>query len=98
MDPLDSKGQFCDKGSQYRSGIFYATEAEQRLAEASKGKVAEQLKQAIATEITPASTFYPAEDYHQDYYLKNPVRYKIYRKGCGRDRRLAELWGNAAGH
>jgi peptide-methionine (S)-S-oxide reductase len=102
VDPLDSKGQFCDKGSQYRSGIFYGTEEQARLAEASKAKVAEEIGaksgQAIATEITPASVFYPAEDYHQDYYTKNPVRYKIYRKGCGRDRRLAQLWGDQAGH
>lgn len=98
IDPLDSKGQFCDKGSQYRSGIFYASAAEKQLAEASKTEVAEQLGQPIVTEITAASTFYPAEDYHQDYYLKNPVRYKIYRTGCGRDRRLSQLWGDEAGH
>ncbi len=98
VDPTDSKGQFCDKGSQYRSGIFYATEEQARFAKASKVKVAEEINQAIATEITPASVFYPAEDYHQDYYTKNPVRYKIYRKGCGRDRRLSQLWGDQAGH
>ena len=98
IDPLDSKGQFCDKGNQYRSAIFYGNETEKQLAEVSRAEVAEKLDEPIATEITPASTFYPAEDYHQDYYIKNPVRYKIYRTGCGRDRRLSQVWGEDAGH
>ena len=98
IDPLDSKGQFCDKGSQYRSGIFYGSEAEKELAEASKAEAAERLGKTIVTEVTAASDFYPAEDYHQDYYINNPVRYKIYRTGCGRDRRLTQLWGDDASH
>lgn len=98
IDPLDSKGQFCDKGSQYRSGIFYGSDAEKELAEASKAEAAERLGKTIVTEVTAASDFYPAEDYHQDYYIKNPVRYKIYRTGCGRDRRLTQLWGEDASH
>ncbi|MEO1445694.1 MAG: peptide-methionine (S)-S-oxide reductase MsrA [Cyanobacteria bacterium J06635_11] len=93
IDPLDGSGQFCDKGSQYRSAIFYDTPEQQSLAAVSKQAIAKRLKQPIATEITPASTFYPAEDYHQNYYLTRPVRYKVYRYGCGRDQRLSELWG-----
>ena len=100
VDPLDPKGQFCDKGSQYRSGIFYGNEAEKALAEASKAELEgmEKFKQGIATEITMASAFYPAEDYHQNYYETNAVRYNFYRKACGRDRRLEQLWGDKAGH
>lgn len=93
IDPFDDGGQFCDRGSQYRSGIFYQDEEQKRLAEESKAKYEEMLGQTIVTEITPASTFYPAEDYHQDYYDKNPVRYKFYRWNCGRDQRLEEIWG-----
>ncbi|MBD0334506.1 MAG: peptide-methionine (S)-S-oxide reductase MsrA [Cyanobacteria bacterium Co-bin13] len=93
VDPLDDTGQFCDKGSQYRSAIFAATAAEQQLAEQSKQSLAtKQFKSPVATEVRPAQTFYPAEEYHQDYYLKHPVRYKFYRNACGRDRRLSELW------
>jgi peptide-methionine (S)-S-oxide reductase len=94
IDPLDMTGQFCDKGSQYRSAIFYQSEDQKRLAERSKKTLedSKRFKQPIATEITRASTFYPAEDYHQDYYRKNPFRYKFYRFGCGRDQRLRELW------
>ncbi len=97
IDPLDPNGQFCDKGSQYRSAIFYHTEDQKKLAEASRQQIEENgsLPESIVTEITPASTFYPAEDYHQDYYQKNPIRYKLYRYSCGRDRRLAELWKKA---
>jgi peptide-methionine (S)-S-oxide reductase len=96
-DPLSADGQFCDKGSQYRAGIFFGNEEEKKLAEASKAVVAARFKQPIVTEIVPASTFYPAEDYHQDYYIKNPIRYKYYSTSCGRYRRLKELWGDEAG-
>ena len=97
IDPLDDRGQFCDKGSQYRSAIFYETPEQQALAEASKADVAQTLNQGeVATEILPAATFYDAEDYHQDYYQTNPIRYKVYRFGCGRDRRLSEVWGDDA--
>ena len=93
-DPLVKNAQFCDRGSQYRAGIFYLNEAQKKAAEESKKKVAGLFKQPIQTEITKASTFYPAEDYHQDYYKKNPIRYNFYRFNCGRDRRLEQLWGN----
>lgn len=95
VDPVDNIGQFCDKGSQYRSKIF-VTPDQQPLAQQSKQTLSQTAKfkgQTIATDIQPAQTFYPAEDYHQDYYLKHPVRYKFYRTGCGRDQRLQELWG-----
>jgi peptide-methionine (S)-S-oxide reductase len=93
IDPLTANAQFCDSGSQYRSGIFYHDEAQKKLAEASKKRIQTRFKQPVVTEITAATEFYPAEDYHQDYYKKNPIRYKIYRYGCGRDQRLEELWG-----
>lgn len=95
IDPLDAKGQFCDKGSQYRSGIFYLNDEQKNLALASKKTLTESniLRAAIQTEITEASTFYSAEDYHQDYYLKNPKRYKFYKWNCGRKQRLYQLWG-----
>jgi peptide-methionine (S)-S-oxide reductase len=96
IDPLAKDRQFCDVGTQYRSAIFYHDEAQKRLAEASKAEVQKRFKQPIATQIVPASQFYPAEDYHQDFYKKNPVRYKFYRAGCGRDRRLEELWGKSS--
>ncbi|HEU5047908.1 MAG TPA: peptide-methionine (S)-S-oxide reductase MsrA [Rickettsiales bacterium] len=92
VDPLDEYGQFCDKGSQYRAGIFYHDSEQQSLAEHSKEKVKAMFKQPVATIIGPASEFYPAEDYHQDFYIKNRTRYKQYRTGCGRDARLKELW------
>jgi peptide-methionine (S)-S-oxide reductase len=95
IDPLARNRQFCDAGSQYRSAIFYHHTEQRRLTEASKQKL-EQIKkfdQPIATEIVPASTFYNAEEYHQDFYKKNKLHYKAYRAGCGRDRRLKELWG-----
>ena len=97
IDPVDRLGQFCDRGSQYRSEIFVQTEEERQLAEASKAELQPRFDRPIATEITDASTFYPAEDYHQDYYQKNPVRYQIYRLSCGRDARLNALWGSEAG-
>ena len=98
IDPTTPNGQFCDHGTQYRSAVFFHDEAQRRLAEESKIAVAAQLKAPVVTEITPASVFYPAEDYHQDYYKKNPVRYKIYRYGCGRDQRLNAIWGASAAH
>jgi peptide-methionine (S)-S-oxide reductase len=93
IDPLTANAQFCDVGSQYRAGIFVHDETQRRLAEESKRGVAQRLGKPIVTEITTASTFYPAEEYHQDYYRKNPLRYKLYRTGCGRDRRLEAIWG-----
>ena len=93
IDPLDGKGQFCDKGSQYRSAIFYGNAQELALAQQSKAEVAKTLGLPIATTLEVATEFYPAEDYHQDYYLRNPLRYKYYRHGCGRDKRLEALWG-----
>ncbi len=99
VDPFQKNGQFCDHGPQYRSAIFYEDEAQKRAAEESKRKLEEQekFKGKIATQIVPASTFYPAEEYHQDFYKKNPVRYHEYREGCGRDARLKQIWGEAAG-
>ena len=95
IDPTVKNAQFCDHGTQYRSGIFYHDDAQRKIAEASKARLdkTKPFKEPIVTEITRATAFYAAEDYHQDYYLKNPVRYKLYRNGCGRDARLKELWG-----
>ena len=95
IDPVTANAQFCDKGSQYRSAIFYGNPEEQRLAEASKAALDQsgKLPGPVVTEIAPASTFYPAEEYHQDYHTKNPIRYTYYRNGCGRDDRLEQLWG-----
>lgn len=95
IDPLAADKQFCDWGTQYRSGIFSHNTTQQQLAEESKRKLEEQprFKGKIVTEIVPLKEFYPAEEYHQDYSKKNPIRYKTYRLGCGRDRRLKELWG-----
>ena len=99
IDPLSANGQFCDRGTQYRSTIFYHDESQRKSAEESKRKLEEQpqFKGRIVTQIVPASTFHPAEEYHQHFYKKNPVRYHQYRTGCGRDRRLKELWGESAG-
>lgn len=98
VDPTTPNRQFCDAGSQYRTAIFYHDETQKRLAEESKRKLEEsgRIKQSIVTEIAPASVFYVAEEYHQDYYQKNPLRYKYYRYACGRDKRLEELWGDSA--
>lgn len=93
IDPLAKDRQFCDSGRQYRSAIFYHGEEQRRLAEASKKAVEAKLKTRVFTEILPAAEFYPAEDYHQDYAAKNPVRYNFYRWNCGRDQRLEQLWG-----
>jgi peptide-methionine (S)-S-oxide reductase len=95
VDPLDGAGQFCDRGTQYRTAIFYHDEEQHRLAEKSKKDVEAKLGKHVLTQIVPASEFYPAEEYHQNYYLKNPVRYRFYRYNCGRDRRLKELWGTS---
>lgn len=97
IDPTVKDKQFCDTGSQYRTGIFYSNEEQKKLAEASKAALekSKPFKEPIVTEITAATEFYPAEDYHQDYYIKNPVRYKFYRSNCGRDARLKQLWGKA---
>ncbi|WP_129793153.1 peptide-methionine (S)-S-oxide reductase MsrA [Sphingosinicella sp. CPCC 101087] len=95
IDPLDGGGQFCDRGDQYRSAIFVANAAERRIAEAVKARVARQLGKAIETEILPRGIFYRAEAYHQDYYRRNPVRYRFYRWNCGRDARLQEVWSGA---
>ncbi len=97
IDPLDAGGQFCDRGQQYRPAIFYHGDEQKRLAEESRQALEQsgRFQQPVVVAIEPASTFYPAEDYHQDYYRKNPVRYKFYRYSCGRDQRLETLWGMA---
>ena len=99
IDPTVKDRQFCDVGSQYRSGIFYHGAEQQQLAEASRQKLEKDkpFEGMIYTEVTAATQFYPAEDYHQDYYINNPLRYKFYRYSCGRDKRLRELWGDRAG-
>lgn len=99
VDPFQANGQFCDHGNQYRSAIFYQGDAQRSAAEASKRKLEEdpKFRGKIVTQIVPASTFYPAEEYHQDFYKKDPVRYHSYRTGCGRDARLKAIWGEAAG-
>ena len=96
IDPLTANRQFCDSGAQYRSAIFYHDEEQKRQAEASKAalQASARFSQPIVTDILPATEFYPAEDYHQDYYKKNPIRYSYYRSNCGRDARLAEVWGS----
>ena len=95
IDPTVKDRQFCDVGSQYRTAIYYHNAEQKRLAEASKKALEEskRFRGPIYTEVTAAATFYPAEEYHQKYYQKNPVRYKLYRFNCGRDQRLRELWG-----
>lgn len=94
VDPFDSGGQFCDRGKQYTTAIFVATDEERQKAEASKEQIAKRLGKPVVTPVLPAATFFPAEDYHQDYYKKNPLRYKYYRYTCGRDQRLEQVWGN----
>ena len=96
IDPFDDAGQFSDKGFSYHSAIFVGNDNEHALAQASKEKVEKRFKdKKIATEIRSTATFWPVEDFHQDYYLKNPVRYNYYRWGCGRDKRLEAIWGPA---
>lgn len=94
IDPTTPNRQFCDVGTQYRTAVFYHDDEQKRLAEKTKKEAEARLSQAAATEIVAASTFYPAEEYHQDFYQKNPDHYRKYRLGCGRDERLEELWGN----
>ncbi len=100
IDPTQKDGQFCDHGSQYRSVIFYANEAQKKAALASKAKLEQEsrFRGRIATEIVPLTKFYTAEEYHQNYCKVNPLRYQAYAKGCGRDARLKEIWGAAGGH
>jgi peptide-methionine (S)-S-oxide reductase len=94
IDPTVKDQQFCDVGTQYRSGIYWQSEVERKIAEDSRDALLKSGKLAhIHTEIAAASEFYPAEEYHQDYYKKNPIRYAYYRKGCGRDARVQEVWG-----
>jgi peptide-methionine (S)-S-oxide reductase len=95
-DPTDAGGQFCDKGPEYRAEIFYHDEAQRHQAEESKQAIerSKRFKEPIVTEITKAGPFYRAEEYHQDYHSKNPLRYKFYRFNCGRDQRLQQLWGH----
>lgn len=96
IDPTDAKGQFADRGSQYRAAIFYHDELQKRQAEASKDELERsgRFEKPLVTGIVPASTFYPAEEYHQKYYDKNPIRYKFYRYGSGRDKYLQQIWGS----
>jgi len=96
IDPTDSDGQFCDRGSSYRSAIFYANDQERLVLEKSLAALNDNkpFEGSIVTAISKAKSFYDAEDYHQDYYKKNPIRYRVYRTGCGRDRRVAQLWGD----
>jgi peptide-methionine (S)-S-oxide reductase len=98
VDPVDSGGQFCDRGYQYRTAIFVADPAERQVAEGTKARAAALLKKPVATLVLPAARFYPAEGYHQNFYRKNPTKYKYYRWRCGREARLAQLWGKSAGH
>ncbi|MGH8505582.1 MAG: peptide-methionine (S)-S-oxide reductase MsrA [Stenotrophobium sp.] len=95
VDPTDAGGQFCDRGPQYRSAIFYHDETQHQAAVASRDRIDKSGKLAapVVTLILPATTFWPAEDYHQDYYKKNPLRYAYYRHSCGRDARVHEIWG-----
>jgi peptide-methionine (S)-S-oxide reductase len=99
VNPTQKDGQFCDHGSQYRTAIFFHDDEQKKLAEASKAALmkSKPFKGEIVTEITKAPEFYPAEGYHQDFYLKNPVRYKFYKSGCGREARLQQLWGKSGG-
>jgi peptide-methionine (S)-S-oxide reductase len=98
IDPTVTDRQFCDVGSQYRTAIFYETAEQRAAAEASKAALekSKPFKEPIVTPIVMATQFWPAEEYHQDYYIKNPIRYNYYRTGCGRDARLKQLWGSAS--
>ena len=97
MDPVTPNAQFCDHGTQYRAAIFYGNDEEKRQAEASKQSIeqAKRFKEPIVTQVVPAAKFYPAEDYHQDFYKKNPTKYKFYKYTCGRAQRLEQLWGKS---
>lgn len=95
VDPITPNAQFCDHGNQYRSAIFFQTDEEKRASDSSKQTIeqSKRFKEPIVTQIVMASKFYPAEEYHQDFYKKNPIRYKFYKYNCGRAQRLEELWG-----
>ena len=96
IDPTDPGGQFCDRGEPYQTAVFVDDDAQRRLAEESKAAAMKSLGKEIVTPIRTAGDFYPAETYHQNYYKKNPLRYKLYRWNCGRDRRVRDLWGDKA--
>jgi peptide-methionine (S)-S-oxide reductase len=96
IDPTDGGGQFCDRGAQYRPVIYFGTPEEKAIAEAKKADVAKLLKAPVAVDILPAKQFWPAEDYHQDYADKNPIKYKFYRWNCGRDQKVSQVWGAVA--
>ena len=100
IDPFDARGQFCDKGHEYLSAIFVANETEKKIAEETRANVVKQFpSQKVVTPILNAATFWPikgSESHHQDYYKKNPIRYSWYRSGCGRDKRLKQIWGKQA--
>lgn len=100
IDPYDAGGQFCDRGESYKTAIFTHSAAQRTIAEASKAELEKSgpLKEPIATVVRDAGPFTAAEDYHQDFYVKSPVRYKFYRYGCGRDQRVEAIWGKKAGH
>ncbi len=95
VDPTDATGQFCDKGSPYYTGVFYQNESQKQIFNQSKQAIvaSKPFSDPIVTQVMPAKVFYPAEQYHQDYYKRNPVRYNYYRWGCGRDKRIETLWG-----
>lgn len=97
IDPTTPNRQFCDAGTQYRSGVYYHSEAQKKAAEASRDKLEKSGKftKKIVTEILPATPFYPAEEYHQKYYVKNAIRYKLYKENCGRDQFLKKVWGKS---
>jgi peptide-methionine (S)-S-oxide reductase len=95
-DPTDGGGQFCDRGESYTPAIFYLNEEQKKEAEAAKAAAAKELGQPVVTKILPASTFYPAEAYHRNFYRKSSLRYNYYRYGCGRDARIEQLWGKEA--
>ena len=96
VDPTDGGGQFCDRGQSYQTAVFVANEKQRGVAEASRNAAQKLLSQPIVTPILPAAPFYAAEEYHQDYYKKNPIRYRYYRWGCGRNNRVKEIWGEHA--
>ncbi|MFT6404240.1 MAG: peptide-methionine (S)-S-oxide reductase [Marinomonas primoryensis] len=100
IDPTDAKGQFCDKGTPYKTAMFYQNDQQKAVFEASLAKVekTKPFKADIVTQILPASTFYLAEEYHQSYYTKNPIRYAFYRSSCGRDSKIESLWGDIASY
>ena len=93
IDPFDDKGQFCDKGPAYRTAVFVSDDEEKTLAEETKQEITKRFDKDVVTEVRDTSTFYPAEDYHQDYHTENPVSYKYYKWNCGRAQRLSEIWG-----